>query len=78
MSDTKPAKNPSALKKNGTRFLKFFRDVKGESKKIVWPSLKEVINNTVVVVALCLSAGVFVWLLDTGLSYFVSLLLNAK
>ena len=47
------------------RIGKFFRDQKAEVKKIVWPSKKQVINNTVIVlVAVAIFAvvtGVFDW-----------------
>lgn len=50
-----------------TRFGKFFRDQKSEVKKIVWPSKKQVINNTgVVLIAVALFAiitGGFDWIL---------------
>ncbi|HWP51060.1 MAG TPA: preprotein translocase subunit SecE [Clostridia bacterium] len=50
-----------------TRFSKFFRDQKSEVKKIVWPSKKQVLNNTgVVLVAVAIFAvltGGFDWIL---------------
>ena len=49
-----------------SRIGKFFRDQKGETKKIVWPSKKQVVNNTIIVIiAIVLFAvivGVFDWL----------------
>lgn len=49
------------------RFSKFFRDQKSEIKKIVWPSKKQVINNTgIVLVAIAIFAvltGTFDWAL---------------
>ena len=33
------------------RIGKFFRDQKSEVKKIVWPSKKQVLNNTAIVLA---------------------------
>lgn len=49
------------------RFTKFFRDQKGEMKKIVWPSKKQVINNTgIVLIAVAIFAvltGTFDWVL---------------
>lgn len=46
------------------RIGRFFKDVKGEFKKIVWPSKKQVWNNTLVVLAFMLVVAVGVWLLD--------------
>ncbi|MEA5136516.1 MAG: preprotein translocase subunit SecE [Candidatus Fimivivens sp.] len=49
------------------RFNKFFRDQKSEVKKIVWPSKKQVLNNTgIVLIAVTLFAimtGGFDWIL---------------
>lgn len=49
------------------RIPKFFRDQKSEVKKIVWPSKKQVINNTgIVLIAIALFAiavGSFDWIL---------------
>lgn len=57
------------------RFGKFFRDQKSEIKKVVWPSKKQVINNTTVVliaVALfALGTGIFDWILGVILRVFV-------
>ena len=33
------------------KISRFFKDLKGEMKKIVWPSKKQIINNTGIVIA---------------------------
>ena len=38
----------------------FFKNVKGELKKVVWPTKKQLINNTVMVIALVLAFAVIV------------------
>lgn len=47
------------------RIGKHFRDVKSEMKKIVWPNKSQIINNTLVVIAVSLIAAVFIFGLDT-------------
>lgn len=43
----------------------FFKEVRIETfKRIIWPTPKQVLNNTVVVIVTVLVVGVFVWLLD--------------
>lgn len=59
-----------AKKENGfVRFTKkagkFFRDCKGEIKKIVWPTPKNVFKNVGVVLATIILLGLFIFLLDT-------------
>lgn len=38
----------------------FFKGVKGELKKVVWPTKKQLINNTVMVIALVLIFSIVV------------------
>ena len=47
----------------------FFREVKAEMKKVVWPSRKQVVNNTLIVFAVVLVAGIFIWVLDLIFQY---------
>lgn len=55
---------------------KFCKDIKGECKKVVWPNAKTVIKSTGVVLACVAVLGVIIWLVDTGLSEIVKLLIN--
>ena len=68
----KPEKKNGALKRMG----RFFKDLKSEYKKIVWPSKKQVINNTLVVLAVVIVIGAFVAGLDTVLSPIVHFVLQ--
>ncbi len=56
------------------RIVKFFKDYKSEIKKIVWPNLKFVAKNTLVVLVICLIIGAFIWLLDFGIAELIKLL----
>ena len=64
------AKNTSSEKKSEkkeqSKLKKWFKDLKIEFKKVVWPSKKTVINNTSVVVSVIAASAVLVGLLDTG------------
>lgn len=55
---------------------KFFRDTKGEFKKIVWPTFPSVVRNTGVVLAMCAVTAVVIVLVDAGLSLLIKLLLS--
>lgn len=46
------------------RIRKFFRDMKSELKKVAYPSSKQVVNNTLVVLLCVLVVGIFVWIFD--------------
>ena len=56
------------------RIKKFFLDQKSETKKIVWPSKKQVINNTGVVLAVVLVFAVVIGGFDWALAAVVKLL----
>ena len=60
------------------KVVKFLKDYKGEIKKIVWPGPRSVVKNTLIVLAICVIIGVFVWLLDFGLSQLLDLVLKTK
>ncbi|MBQ0083905.1 MAG: preprotein translocase subunit SecE [Clostridiales bacterium] len=57
-----------------TKVVRFLKDYKSESKKIVWPSLKDVVKNTIIVLIMCAILGVVIWALDYGLSALLNLL----
>ncbi len=58
----------------GRRIINFFKDYKGEIKKVVWPGPRDVVKNTLIVFAVCLIIGGFVWLVDFGLSQLLELI----
>ncbi len=60
------------------RVALFFRDYKSESKKIVWPTLKDVLKNTGIVLVMCLLVGILIWVIDFGLGNLIDLILGLK
>ena len=56
-------------KKSGNRFTRFFKEVKSEIKKIVWPAKQQVIKNTMIVIAAVVVIGVVIWVLDLIFQY---------
>ena len=72
MANENTAKKPSLF----SRVKRFFKDIAGELKKVAWPTKKQVINNTAVVLASCVIVGAFIWILDAVLSGLVNLLLG--
>ena len=47
-----------------TRLGQFLREYKSEIKKIVWPGPREVVRNTLIVLAMCVAIGIFIWVAD--------------
>ena len=50
--------------KNKKEKKHFFKDFKAELKKVIWPTPKQLVNNTVAVVTIVLITGVIVFALD--------------
>ncbi len=67
----KQADKPAKAKKPSifARIKNWFRELKGEIKKIVWPTRQQTMNNTMVVLACCLVLGVFIWIIDAGFGW---------
>ena len=56
----------------------FLRDNKSEVKKIVWPSIRDVVKNTVIVLIMCAVVGILIWAVDFGLGQLLELILGVK
>ena len=48
----------------GKRVAKWWREMKSELKKVVWPSSKQVVNNTVVALVVILISAIVIWGFD--------------
>lgn len=55
------------------KIARSFKDMKGEVKKVVWPSKKQVINNTVIVLVAMVIAAAFIGALDFLMSALLKL-----
>ena len=69
-------KKPNALVRFGKRAVKFFKDCKGEVKKIVWPTPNSGFKNTGVVLVTIIVLGLFVFLLDTVFMNLLGLVMD--
>ena len=63
-------KKPNFFVRTGRRISKWFREMKSELKKVVWPSGKQLLNNTIIVLTAVIVVGIilfaFDWLASTG------------
>ncbi len=81
MAKTSKAKDQTALKKKATAVAaqrgnkkkkkrgsikEYFKGVKLEMKKVVWPTKKELGSFTAVVLATCAAFALVFWAVDTG------------
>jgi len=71
-----PAKKPNVFKRMGKGIAKFFRDIKSEIKKIVWPTPKTTFKNMGLVLFAMLVVGLVVTGLDWGLHTLLGFLMH--
>ena len=58
-------------KKERKSFSNILRDFRGEFKKIIWSTPKQVINNTIVTIVMIATIGAFIWVFDFLLTYIL-------
>ena len=49
----------------------FFKGVKAEMRKVIWPSKKDLINYTLVVIGISVAVAALVYLIDVGIGAVV-------
>jgi preprotein translocase subunit SecE len=64
MADTAAAK-PSVVQ----RMNRYFKDVRGEMRRVVWPTRSEVINSSVVVIVTLIFFVLFTFVIDQFASF---------
>ena len=65
-------KKPNFFARSGKSIKRFFKDFKGETKKIVWPDAKTVLKNTGVVLVVVAIVTAVVFLIDYSLGSGIS------
>lgn len=63
----------AGLSTPGRQFFAFAVDAKDEAKKVVWPTRKETIQMTGVVMAFVIVMALFLWMVDSILGWLVKL-----
>jgi len=58
--------------------LQFIQEVKQEAFKVTWPTSKETLQGTLMVVAMAIIASIFFLLLDQVLKFLLELLLKVS
>jgi preprotein translocase subunit SecE len=54
----------------------FIKDSRIEMRKVVWPTRKETVNTTMIIVAVVLVAALILWLFDSLFMYLVRTILS--
>lgn len=77
-----PAKAVTAVKKDDTkpgffqRIGKWFREMKSELKKVIWPTKKELSNNTLISVGMMVLSALVIWGFDEVAQLLVKALIS--
>tara|TARA_B100000029_G_C17213274_1_gene828906 strand:+ start:62 stop:253 length:192 start_codon:yes stop_codon:yes gene_type:complete len=58
--------------------LKFIQEVKQEAFRVTWPTSKETLQGTLMVVAMAIVASIFFLLLDQVLKFLLEILLKVS
>ncbi|MCQ2530828.1 MAG: preprotein translocase subunit SecE [Lachnospiraceae bacterium] len=53
---------------------KFFKGLKLEFKKIIWPDKQDVVRKTILIIVVTILLGVLIKLLDTGVQALLNLI----
>ena len=69
-------KEPNFFSRTTTKISKWFREMKSELRKVVWPSGKQLLNNTLIVFGAVVVVGVIVFAFDWLAAQGVALLGN--
>ena len=62
--------------RKGNKMRIYFKGVKAEMKKVIWPTKKELVNYTGVVILISVIVGLVVWVLDLGIHRVLSLIIK--
>ena len=58
--------------------FKFIQEVKQEAFKVTWPTGKETMQGTLMVIAMAIIASIFFLLLDQVLKFFLEIILKVS
>ncbi len=67
----------TGFKRSFGSFFTFLVESWKELKKVKWPTRKELVSYTLVVVLLVIFVTIYFWLLDLGISELLRLIFNA-
>ncbi|OQB15170.1 MAG: preprotein translocase subunit SecE [Firmicutes bacterium ADurb.Bin193] len=56
--------------------VKYFKEVRAELKKVVWPTLKQIQNNTLIVIICLVFVGIIIGILDVGFKSTLGVVVN--
>ena len=71
------AKKANWFKRFFGAIARYFRELRSELKKVTWPTPKQVLKNTLIVIVCVLIIGAFIWVFDFVARYGIDNLIKA-
>jgi preprotein translocase subunit SecE len=69
-------KEKKEKKKQKNRIGKWFREMRSELRKVVWPTRQQIMNQTVIVLVIMVISGIALFVVDQAGAYIVSTLIR--
>ena len=76
MASDKKEKQQSKLQQTWGKVKAWFRGMKSELKKVVWPSRKTTTKNVIVAVTVMVASGIVIWAFDQVAMLIVQTLIS--
>ena len=70
-------KKENWFKKTWGKVCKYFRELRSELKKVVWPTPQQVLKNALIVCGCVLVVGVSIWVFDFVAGFGIEALIGA-
>lgn len=75
-AEPKPEKKKKRSNGIFSRIGKWFRELRSELNKVVWPTKSQVINNTVVALSVIFGSAIVIWCFDQVASRGIQLIIS--
>ena len=69
-------KKENWFKRTWGKTTKYFRELRSELKKVVWPTTQQVLKNAAIVVGCVFVVGIFIWLFDFVAQFGIDALIS--
>ena len=69
-------KNENWFVRTWGAITKYFRELKSELKKVVWPTPQQVLKNAAIVIGCVVVVGIFIWLFDFVAQFGIDALIS--
>ena len=69
-------KKENWFKRTWHKTCKYFRELRSELKKVVWPTAEQVLKNAAIVAGCVFVVGIFIWVFDFVAQFGIDALIS--